>query len=103
MSQHVPRFIPTLTEIVDPASLKTVVECRRPELQTLVQQVQRQIQPVFERRLQEEFDQWQRSLMGQQWETMRLRLQHDLNEMVQQAVADHLGQVAVSGSGNSAS
>lgn len=101
--RQLPRFIPTLTEVVEPTSLKTGVACQKTEFQDLVQQLQRQIQPDLERRLQEEFDQLQQSLLGQHWQAMQLRLQRDMQQMVQQAVADYLGQTVTPGGENSVS
>ncbi|OIN91610.1 MAG: hypothetical protein AUJ20_10290 [Comamonadaceae bacterium CG1_02_60_18] len=86
-SNHVPRFIPTLTEVVDPASLQNVVDRPQSDLQALVQQVQRDLQPMLERRLQEEFEQFQRTVLVEQWHAMRKRLQQDLDDMVRQAIA----------------
>lgn len=96
--KHVPRFIPTLTEIVDPTSIQSLVDRPAPDLQTLVQQVQRELQPMLERRLQQEFEQFQRSVLAEQWQAMRLRLQQDMDEMVRQAIV-HGGGVGDGGTG----
>jgi len=85
--KHVPRFIPTLTEVVDPTSFQNVVDRAQPDLLALVQQVQRELQPMLERRLQAEFEQFQRTVLAEQWQALRLRLQQDLDEMVCQAIA----------------
>lgn len=85
--KHVPRFIPTLTEVVDPTSLHGLRERRQPDLQALVQQVQRELQPWLERRLQQEFEQFQRTVLTDQWQVLQQRLQQDFAERVRQAVA----------------
>lgn len=85
--KHVPRFIPTLTEIVDPTSLQSGVEHAQPDPQAWVQQIQRALQPLLEQRLQQELEQFQRMVLADHWQAMRLRLQQDLQEMVRQAVA----------------
>lgn len=86
-----PRFIPTLTEVVDPASLATTARQSKPDVEALIAQVQRQVQPIFERRLQEEFDRLVRTLVARQWDDVSTKLQVEVDMFVRQAVIDALG------------
>jgi len=52
--------------------------------------VQRQVQPIFERRLQEEFERLVRSLVARQWDDVRTKLQAEMDMFVRQAVLDAL-------------
>ena len=91
-----PRFVPTLTEVVDPASLGRLIartpadELPPDDLQDVIDLVQRQIQPIFERRLEEEFDHLVRTMMASQWSDLSERLHDEMDMFVQQAVADAL-------------
>jgi len=89
--RQVPRFIPTLTEVVEPASLRvTGISATEAQRQAMVDQLRRLLQPVLERRLQEECDQLVRQLVTQPWEGIRRQLRQELEDAVQQAVADRL-------------
>lgn len=91
-TRPLPRFIPTLTEVVDPASLNSTARQTKPEVEALIDQVQHQVQPIFERRLQEEFERLVRSLVARQWDDVRTRLQAEMDMFVRQAVLDALGK-----------
>ena len=90
-NRQLPRFIPTLTEVVDPASLATTARQSKPDVEALIAQVQRQVQPIFERRLQEEFDRLVRTLVARQWDDVSTKLQVEVDMFVRQAVIDALG------------
>lgn len=85
-----PRFVPTLTEVVDPASLSRLAPSPPPDVQAVINLVQRQIQPIFERRLQEELDRLLRTMVAKQWSDLSVRLQDEMDMFVRQAVADAL-------------
>lgn len=89
--RNIPRFIPTLTEVVDPASLIGLAVTSKPDVEAMVKQVQLQVQPVFERRLQEEFDRLVRASVSGQWADMSARLQSEMDMFVRQAVLDAMG------------
>jgi hypothetical protein len=89
-TRPLPRFIPTLTEVVDPASLNSTARQAKPDIEALINQVQRQVQPIFERRLQEEFERLVRSLVARQWDDVRTKLQAEMDMFVRQAVLDAL-------------
>ena len=85
-----PRFVPTLTEVVDPASLNRLAPNPPPDVQAVINLVQRQIQPIFERRLQEELDRLIRAMVAKQWSDVSARLQDEMDMFVRQAVTDAL-------------
>jgi len=89
-NRPLPRFIPTLTEVVDPASLNSTARQTKPDVEALIGQVQRQVQPIFERRLQEEFERLVRALVAKQWDDISVKLQAEMDMFVRQAVVDAL-------------
>jgi hypothetical protein len=88
--RHLPRFIPTLTEIVDSASFAPTDAKTSPDLEAMVNLVQSQLKPVFERRLQEEIDRVVRAQVAKQWAEVGSRLQGEMQNFVRQAVIDAL-------------
>lgn len=89
-TRQLPRFIPTLTEVVDPASLNSTARQTKPDVEALIERVQQQIQPVFERRLQEEFERVVRVQLARQWSDISTKLQAEMDMFVRQAVIDVL-------------
>ncbi len=87
-----PRFVPTLTDVVDPASLSRLAPSPPPDVQAVINLVQRQVQPIFERRLQEELDRLIRTMVAKQWSDLSARLQDEMDMFVRQAVADALSE-----------
>lgn len=85
-----PRFVPTLTEVVDLAQLSQRTGSPKHDVQALINLVQGQIQPLFERRLQEELDQLVRSLVVKQCPNFGKQLQEEMKLLVSQAVIDAL-------------
>ena len=81
-SRQLPRFIPTLTEVVDPASLNSTARQTKPDVEALIGRVQRQVQPIFERRLQEEFERLVRTLVARQWDDVSGKLQAEMDMFV---------------------
>ncbi len=89
-SRTLPRFIPTLTEIVDPATLTRVATKSKPDVEAMIDMVKRQVQPIFERRLQEEIDRLVRTMVARQMADVSVRLQDEMDMFVRQAVIDAL-------------
>jgi len=87
-----PRFIPTLTEVVDPAKLKYGSDRPEPDVMALVEEVQRQVRPTFERRMQQEYERLVRSLVAEPWGDISRRLQSEMDDFVRQSVLDYLDQ-----------
>ena len=87
-NRPLPRFIPTLTEVVDPASLNSTARQTKPEVEAMFERVQRQLQPIFERRLQDEFERLVRVLVAKQWDDISVKLQAEMDMFLRQAVVD---------------
>lgn len=85
-----PRFVPTLTEIVSPDSLSRSSPFPEPDVQSIINLVQHQTRPIFERRLQEELDRLVRTIVAKQWADLSARLQDEMDMFVRQAVTDAL-------------
>lgn len=90
--RHVPRFIPTLTEVVDPATLNYGPNRPAPDVQTLVDEVRRQLGPAFERRLQQEYERLVKSLVTEPWNEISQRLHGDMEQLIAQTVTDYVHQ-----------
>lgn len=88
--RKLPRFVPTLTEVVDPASLTSIAIKSKPDIEAMIDRVQRQVRPIFERRLEEEFDRMVRAMVARQWADISTRLQDEMDMFVRQAVIDAL-------------
>jgi len=86
--RQLPRFIPTLTEIVDPASFTQTNTNAPPDVEAMVNLVQSQLKPIFERRLQEEMDRLVRAQVAKQWAEVGSRLRGEMETFVKQAVID---------------
>ncbi len=89
-NRPLPRFIPTLTEVVDPASLNSTARQTKPDVEAMIARVQQQVQPIFERRLQEEFDRLVRALVAKQWDDISTKLQGEMDMFLRQSVVDAL-------------
>lgn len=88
--RNLPRFLPTLTEVVDPSSLHRHSVATAPELDEIVQTVQKQVAVVLERRLSEEIDVLVHTLMTEQLQTMSARLHEELETVVRQVVSEFI-------------
>jgi hypothetical protein len=87
-----PRFVPTLTDVVSPERLNRTSSAPEPDVQSLINLVRRQTQPIFERRLQEELDRMVRTMVARQWADLSARLQDEMDMFVRQAVIDALAE-----------
>ncbi|MFT6591942.1 MAG: hypothetical protein ACJA2P_002807 [Rhodoferax sp.] len=88
-----PRFVPTLTEVVHPQSLLPVEAPSVPEVldtAQIVQTVMHQVALLLDRRLTEETDAIVHQLVHTQLEALRAQLYQEFEERVRQAVADAL-------------
>ena len=90
-TRQLPRFIPTLTEVVDPNSLNSTARQTKPAMEALIERVQQQIQPIFERRLQDEFERMVRAQVARQWSDISTKIQAEMDMLIRQAVIDALG------------
>lgn len=98
-TSHLPRFIPTLTEIVDLANVTSVQASTEPDMEAMIHRVQRQVQPIFERRLQDELEQLVRTTVARQWVDVSARLQSEIDRLVRQVVSDELAQQIIAKTG----
>ncbi|MDD4943174.1 hypothetical protein [Rhodoferax sp.] len=89
MPRQLPRFIPTLTEVVDPASLKPHVADVPPDVAAIVAQVMQNLEPMVERHIQDTTQAMQRVLAHQCTELDR-QWHEELSRLVQQAVCAEL-------------
>ncbi len=88
--RNLPRFVPTLTEVVDPANLHTFAIKRKPDVEAVIERVRQQIQPIFERRLQEESDRLVRSIVAKQLAEIGAQLKEEMDMFIRQAVIDEI-------------
>ncbi|NDP40511.1 MAG: hypothetical protein GZ093_17515 [Rhodoferax sp.] len=86
--RNMPRFVPTLTEIVEPSSLARTPPSTGSDFDEITQSVMQRVDRVLDRRLREEAEGVLRSLVTEQLEIMHLRLREELALVVQQAVAE---------------
>lgn len=86
--RNLPRFLPTLTEVVHPSSVVTAAVPATPELEETVWFVMQRVDMVIERRLSEEIDAMLRTVVTEQVQTLRLRLRQELEDVVRQAVSE---------------
>ena len=86
--RNLPRYVPTLTEIVDPSSLRMAPTSSSPELEEIAQSVMQRVDQVLDRRLREEGDAMLRHWVTGQLGTLRLHLREEMAIVVRDAVAD---------------
>jgi len=96
-NKPLPRFIPTLTEVVDPNTLSGLAKPAKSETEAMVRRVTQQIQPIFERRLQEEFERLVRATVSRHWVEVSTKLQDEMEMFVRQAVIDAMTKPERSG------
>ena len=86
--KNLPRFLPTLTERVDPSGSAAVSVPLAPEMEEIVQSVMQQMHRLIENRLAEEIDAVVRTLVVEQLQSLRLRLRQEFELGVRQAVIE---------------
>lgn len=85
-----PRFVPTLTDIVDPLEVNLAKPKPDAAVEALVKEVWQQIHPRVIQRLQEESERWLRDMLAQHLHHISVRVHSDLESLVRQAVLDAL-------------
>ena len=85
-----PRFLPTLTEVVDPASLVPAPAPETPELEQVVRLVMQRLQAELERRLQEQIQ----VMLHQQLQILRASICEQMEPLVRQSVVELLHPMA---------
>lgn len=86
--RNLPRFVPTLTEVVEPSSLVRTASSTSPDVEEIIQSVMQRVDRVLDRRLREDADAMLRNMMTEQLHTLQLSLRAELALVVQQAVAE---------------
>lgn len=86
-----PRFVPTLTEVVDPLAFTSPTTAQADvDVEALIAAIWQQIQPQLALRLQQETEQWLRATLAQHLHDINARVQSDMESLVRQAVMDAL-------------
>ena len=90
-TRNLPRFIPTLTEVVQPRAVAPRAEVSAsPGLEDTVWFVMQRVDMVIERRVREETESMLRTVVNEQIQTLTVRLRQELEGVVRQAVSDAL-------------
>lgn len=92
--RNLPRFLPTLTEVVHPSGVVRTPVPATPDLEETVWFVMQRVDMVIERRLSEEIDAMLRTVVTEQMQTLRLRLREELEGVVRQAVSEAMASRA---------
>lgn len=85
-----PRFVPTLTEVIEPSAFNQNATHPGVDVEALVATIWQQVQPMLALKLQQESDRWLRATLAQQLQEINARLQGDIESLVRQAVSDAL-------------
>jgi hypothetical protein len=86
--RNLPRFLPTLTEVVDEAALVQAPAAATSEIEEIVLMVMERMQGLIENRLSNEINAVVGGLMDEHWQRLRLRLRQELELDVRQAVLE---------------
>jgi len=86
--KNLPRFLPTLTEIVHPTNQTKTSVAATPDLEETVWFVMQRVDLLLERRLREEVDAMLRTMLTEQLKTLSASLRQELEPVVRQAVSD---------------
>jgi hypothetical protein len=87
-----PRFVPTLTEMVDPADVNRVPDSPGPTVEELIDQVQRRVQPNLERRVEQVLYRLVGELIAKRWSTISVDLSQEVNDLIADAVREAVAQ-----------
>lgn len=86
--KNLPRFLPTLTEVVHPSSLNRATVVAMPDIEDTVRFVMQRVNQVIEHRLREEADAMLRTVVAEQFQTLGVNLRQELEVVVRQAVSE---------------
>ncbi|MBK9440687.1 MAG: hypothetical protein IPN53_04955 [Comamonadaceae bacterium] len=88
-SRDIPRFLPTLTEVVDPREFGLLQAAPdKPDVARLAELVRQQVWPVLERKLQEECERLVRLMLSEQGLGVSLRMRQEMDLIIQQVVRE---------------
>lgn len=88
--RNLPRYLPTLTEIVQKPTLARTTVAATPDLEDAVWFVMQRVDLVIERRLREEIDANLRTVVTEQLQFLSTSLRQELETVVRQAVTEAL-------------
>jgi hypothetical protein len=88
--RNLPRFLPTLTEVVQPPALVRDDVAASPDADEAVRLVMQRVEKVLEQRLREETEALVRIVVNEQIQTMSARLRLELESVVRKALLDAL-------------
>lgn len=86
--RNLPRYLPTLTEVVPPPGWVRASAPATPDIEEIVQFVMQRVDLVLERRLREEADAMLRTRVVEQLQTLSSGLRQELELVVRQAVSE---------------
>jgi hypothetical protein len=91
-AKPVPRFVPTLTEVVDPADLNRMAPAPEPKVEELIELVRSRVQPQLERRVEQVLYRLVGELIAQKWSAISSDLSKEVTDLIAQAVRDAMAQ-----------
>jgi hypothetical protein len=91
-NRPVPRFVPTLTEVVDPAGVNRLPTPAEPKVDELIDLVRSQVQPQLERRVEQVLYRLVGELIAKRWSAISSDLSQEINDLIANAVRDALAQ-----------
>ena len=86
--RHLPRFLPTLTEVVRPSELSVESKAPKPDAEALTQTLLAQVNGLVQTRVHQELDQLIRAVVAEQAQASIDRLKVDLHLEIKKMVAD---------------
>lgn len=86
--RNLPRFLPTLTEVVAAPTASLPKASTAPDLEGIVQSVMQRVDLVIERRLAQEVDAMFHALVAEQLPILHERLRLELEQVVREAVSE---------------
>lgn len=86
--RNLPRFLPTLTEVVHLPTVERTTTPAAPDLEATVSYAMQRVDSVIERRLREEADVMLRNLVTEELQSLGVRLRQELEAVVRQAVSE---------------
>lgn len=90
--KNLPRFVPTLTEVVEAPGLGSMSVPLAPDSEAIVHSVMQQMQGQIDRRLTQQIDALARKLVAQQLQSLRLSLSQELEINVRQTVLEAIAR-----------
>ena len=87
-AKPIPRFVPTLTEVVDPTSVNRGVPPPEPKVDELIDLVRSKVQPQLERRVEQVLYRLVGELISQKWSAISTDLSSEVDDLIAQAVRD---------------